>query len=387
MSRSEVKIVSFDNTDKKMLKTFVDFHWKHYEKDPQFVPLLDYEYLGFHLIGMTGFFEPMNLFFKHAEMRFFLAYQDDRPVGRCNAFVNHNHNKHWSDKIGFFGQFETINNQSVTNALINAAAGWLQQQGMTHIRGPQNLPVNEATPGILIHGFDTRPVIYYHYNKPFYARAIENAGFKEVKRVKSWEFTVGTEWGEKAYRVADKVSKRYNVTFENWNQRPVKERKREMFEIYNDAWNNNWGFVPFTREEFERNIDDMQLILKPGLFLFVYVKGDPAAFFGGVPNIFEVMKPFSFCRRCEVLRAAKMLLLKNRVKGYRFGYMGVKRKFQRLGLDSVMLVKQKQYTEDQGYDYADIGWVLEDNVLVTRVLDWAGCKLSKIYTIYQKPIA
>jgi hypothetical protein len=386
MNRSEVEIVSFDNSDKKRLRAFVDFHWKHYETDPQFVPLLDYEYLGFSLIGMTGFFEPKNLFFKHTDMRFFLAYRNGEPVGRCNAFVNHNHNRHWKDKVGFFGQFETIEEQTVTDALIAAASEWLKRQGMRYIRGPQNLPVNEATPGVLTHGFDTRPVIYYHYNKPYYADMIEKAGFEKIKRVKSWEFKVGTEWGEKAYRVADKVIKRYGVTIETWDQRSTEERTREMFEIYNDAWTNNWGFVPFTREEFETNIKDMQLILKPGLFLFLYVKGEPAAFFGAVPNIFEVMKPLSWCRRCEFLRAAKMLLLKNRVKGYRFGYMGVKRKFQRLGLDSIMLVKQKKYTEDEKYEYADIGWVLEDNVLVTRVLDWAGADLSKIYTLYQMPV-
>ena len=104
--RTPIEIIAFGyrtREDKRLLRQFVDFHWGHYENDPQYIPLLDYEYLGFGLLGIRGFFEPVNLFFKHADMRFFLAKKDGRIVGRCNAFVNRNHNRHWNDKVGFFG--------------------------------------------------------------------------------------------------------------------------------------------------------------------------------------------------------------------------------------------------------------------------------------------
>jgi len=390
MSPTDVSIVQFSNRtkqDKALLKKFVDFHWQHYEKDPQYVPLLDYEYLGFKLLGMTGFFEPSNLFFKHGEMSYFLAMRGDQVVGRCNAFINHNHNRHWKDRVGFFGQFESIDDQSVANALFEASGRWLKEKGMDAIRGPQNLPVNEATPGVLVEGFDTRPVIYYHYNKPYYEKLIRNAGMTIVKRVKSWEGPVMMPMEEKLERVGKKVIEHYGVTFETWGERPLKVRKQEMLEVYNDAWNDNWGFVPFTEEEFFKNVDDMQLIMEKGLFLFVYVKGELAGFFGGVPNIFEKMTPVSWARRCELLRAGKMLLTKGGVKGFRLGYMGVKQKFRRLGLDGVMLFEQKKYSQKHGYEYADLGWVLEDNILVTRVIDMmVGFKTSKIYAVYQKQI-
>lgn len=382
----DIEIVSFSNQtkqDRALLRKFVDFHWQHYKNDPQYVPLLDYEYLGFKLIGMVGFFEPQNLFFKHADMRFFLAKQNGQIVGRCNAFINENHNKHWNDKVGFFGQFESSEDPKVVTALLDAAADWLQRNGMEVMRGPQNLPVNEATPGCMTKGFDSRPVMYYHYNKPYYESLLRNYGLEPVKRIYSWEVRVQNPMEDKLVRVAQKVIDRFNVTIENWGDRPLEERKQEMFEIYNDAWHDNWGFVPFTQEEFYHLVDEMMLVLDSNLFLFVYVNGEPAAFFGGVINMAELMQPIPGCRRCELLRAAKLLLTKGKAKGFRLGYLGVKRKFRRLGLDGVMIWKQKQYTQQANFEYCDMGWVLEDNVMTKRLVEMMGAEDSKEYTVFE----
>ena len=384
-----VEIVQFGyqaTEDKKLLRQFVDFHWGHYQTDPQYIPLLDYEYLGFHLLGMVGFFEPINLFFKHGDMRFFLAKRDGKIVGRCNALVNHNHNKHWKDKVGFFGQFEAIDDPAVCQALTGAAGEWLRAQGMNAMRGPQNLPVNEATPGIMTAGFDSRPVIYYHYSKPYYESLLRGAGFQPLKRVVSWETEVQRPVEEKLQRLGQKLIDRYGLTIEDWGKRPLKERKREMLEVYNDAWNDNFGFVPFEQDEFYRIVEDMQLILDKHLFLFVYVKGELAAFFGAVPNVAEKLVPIPGMRRAEILRAAKMVLGKGGVKGFRLGYLGVKRKFRKLGLDGVLIWKAKQYSQKRGYQYCDLGWILEDNVLVLRLGEMMGSKPSKTYTIFEKPL-
>lgn len=387
---NNLQIISFSNEtkqDKKLLKKFVDFHWEHYKDDPQYIPLLDYEYLGFKLIGIHGFFEPDNLFFKHAEMKFFLAKKNGQVVGRCNAFINFNHNKHWNDKVGFFGQFETIDDKNVAEALIKTAEDWLKSKGMEAIRGPQNLPVNEATPGLLTEGFDSRPVMYYHYNKPYYEKLVQDAGFKPIKRVLSWEVNPFNPMEEKLERIAQLVIKRYKVKFEAWGERKLKVRKQEMFEIYNDAWNDNFGFVPFTQEEFFTIIDDMMLIMDKSLFMFLYVEDEPAAFFGAVPNVTEKMKPSKFCNRCELLRAVKMVLGARKTKGYRLGYLGVKKKFRNLGLPAVMLWKEKINSQEKGYQYCDMGWVLDDNEKIVSLVEMMSCKSSKIYTIFEKEIS
>ncbi len=386
-----LEIVAFGNQtreDRRLLKKFVDFHWDHYRNDPQYIPLLDYEYLGFKLLGIHGFFEPDSLFLRHAEMRFFLAYQDGKPVARCNAFVNYNHNKHWKDKVGFFGQFESIDNVEVCRTLLNTAGTWLRERGMEVMRGPQNLPVNEATPGVLTEGFDSRPVIYYHYNKPYYEELLLESGFQPVKRVRSWEVLVHTPMEEKLDRLAERIIQRYGITIEPWGKRPLEIRKKEMLEVYNSAWSDNFGFVPFEPEEFYQIIDDMQLIMQKDLFIFVYVKGELAAFFGAVPNVAETLKPIPGLRRAELLRALKMLLGRNRTKGLRLGYLGVKKKFRGLGLDGVMLWYQKKYVQQyrKQYTYCDVGWVLEDNIRTIRMVDYMNAVPSKTYTIFEKKI-
>ena len=389
MPENDLKIISFDNQttqDKKYLKQFVDFHWQHYKNDPNYVPLLDYEYLGFKLLGMTGFFEANNLFFKHADIRFFLALQGDKIVGRCNAFTNENHNNHWNDKVGFFGQFEAIDDQQVTDALLTEASEWVKSKGMDTLRGPQSFPINEATPGLLTEGFESRPVMYYHYNKSYYEQLLKNWGLEPVKKVLSWEGPVTQPSVEKLDRISEKVIDRFKVKIETWDDRPFKVRRREMFEIYNDAWSDNFSFVPFTEEEFFSIVDDMMLIMDKKLFLFLYINGEAAAFFGGVPNVTERMVPINGIRRWELIRAAKMLLTKNKVKGFRLGYLGVKKKFRKMGLDGVMLWKQKIYAQEAGYQYCDMGWVLEDNVLTKRLIGLVQAKISKVYTIFQKPV-
>jgi len=383
-----IEILSFGNetkAEKRLLKTFVDFHWDHYKNEKNYVPLLDYEYLGFKLIGMTGFFESKNLFFKHAEMRFFLAYKNGKLVGRCNAFTNSRHNEHWNDKVGFFGQFEAIENDVVANALIEAASEFLKEKGMDSIRGPQNLPVNDATPGFLSEGFDSRPVMYYHYNKPYYNRFMENLNFDAVQRVKSWEVVPQNPMEPKLERLSQKIIHRYDVTTEKWDDRPLEVRKIEMLAIYNAAWNDNFGFVPFTQEEFDQIIDDMMMIMDKKLFIFLYVKGEPAAFFGGVPNVAEFLPRIGKLRNVELVRALKLILGAKKAKGFRLGYLGVKPEFRRLGLDGVMLWKQKMYSRTR-YEYCDMGWVLEDNKMTVRLIQMMGAEDSKTYTIYEKKI-
>ena len=389
MSHSDIQVREFSFQTpgyKRLLKKFIDFHWQHYKNDEQYVPLLDYEYLGFRLIDMTGFFEPRNLFFKHAEMAFFIAEKNGEMIGRCNAFVNHRYNEHWNEKTGFMGQYESINDPNVTTELLNAAGNWLKQKGMERMRGPQNLPMNEATPGIMTEGFDTRSVIYYQWNKPWYQELMLKAGMEPVKRFMSWEAPVTQSEKSRLERVSEKIIKRFPITFETWDQRPLKVRREEMYDIYNDAWNDNYNFVPFTREEFYSIVEDMMLIIDKKLFLFVYVDGKPAAFFGGVPNANEVLKPIKGIERWELVRAAKLLLTKNKIKGFRLGYLGVKKEFRRMGLDGLMLWKQHHYSKEAGYEYSDLGWVLEDNKAVFSLVGMVEAKLSKVYTIYEKAL-
>ncbi len=386
----EMKLITFSNTakeDRTLLKRFVRFHWDHYREDPQHIPLLDYEYLGKPLFGLVGFFEPHNLFYRHAEIVFFLAERDGEIVGRNCAFVNRRHNKHWNDKVGFFGQFESIDDNTVAGTLLDAAAKWLRERGMDTVRGPQSFPVNEATPGVLIDGFDSRPVIYYPYNKPYYEKLFRGNGFGRVKKIFSWEYPVINPIEEKLKRIGELAEKRGKIRLEKWNDRPLTVRKREMREIYNEAWSNNFGFVPFTEDEFNEIVDEMKMIIDKNLFIFAYLGDEAAGFFGGVPNILEKMEPAGLSRHFEFFRAAKMFLGASRTAGFRLGYLGVKKKFRNLGLEAYLLYKQHLYTREKGYEYIDIGWVLEDNTETVKLVHMLShTRLSKTYAVMEKQL-
>ena len=323
MRAADVEVVSFGNqspADRRQLQQFVAFHWTHYRGEPRYVPLLDYEYLGSRVLGITGFFEPRNLFFAHGDARFFLALQDGQIVGRCNAFVNARHNAHAGDRTGFFGNFESVDDVGVARALWAAAEAWLRGQGMDRIRGPQNFPVNEATPGFLVEGFDSRPVVYYHYNKPYYAALARACGYAPVMHYLSWECDVQNPPIERRMVAAcEKVISRSGVKVEHWRDRPFRTRRGEMFELYNEAWHDNWGFVPFTQQEFFAIVNDMRIVMDPRLFLFLYVEGELAAFFGGIPNLFEKLATGGAPRGVELRRAARLLLGKSSIRGFRLG--------------------------------------------------------------------
>ena len=159
-----------------------------------------------------------------------------------------------------------------------------------------------------------------------------------------------------------------------------------MLDIYNDAWNDNWGFVPYRAEEFFKVIDDEQLIVDRGQFSIAYWRGEPAAFFGAVPNILDRMRPARRFPRFELWRAARMLAAKRSIKGLRLGYLGVKKKYRNRGLEGLLLWKQKLYTQQRGYRYCDIGYVLEDNAPVLSLLAMMNAAPSKTYTILETPL-
>ena len=276
MNDTAGEIVEFDNQSsgsRKLLKQFVDLHWQLYAADRNYIPLLHQEYLGSRLLGMTGYFEPRHTFFRYGQRAFFLARADGKTTGRCVAFINPRHNERWQDRTGFLGFFECIDSKPLAADLLARAGEWLRQRGMTTMRGPQNLPVNEATPGILTSGFDSRPVIYYQYSKPYYADLLTAGGMQPVKQVRSWEVAVMRPLEEKLIRVSELVRNRRNVSLEGWGQRPLAERKREMLDVYNDAWYDNYGFVPFTEEEFSGIVDDMLLVMDKKNFVFAYSDG------------------------------------------------------------------------------------------------------------------
>lgn len=382
-----IDIISFGPEDRRLCKRFVDIHWRLYKGEDRYIPLLDYEYLGFKLIGMTGYIDTASPFFKHGRMRLFIAHAGGKDIARICAFVNDDHNAHTGDKTGFFAFFDAPDDAKVTGLLLDAAGKWLKEQGMEAIRGPQNLPVNESTPGVLVEGYDAEPVIYYHYNHPYYASLLEQNNMSVVKRITSMDVPIYSEVNPRLVKIAEYRKKKHDIRIIDFTEGNFKELRKAMLDIYNDAWGNNWGFVPFREEDFYSNLEDMRLVWDPKMFWFLFIGDEPAAFFGVVPNILDRMKPLNLPFRHELLRAAKMILTKNKCRGIRLGYFGIKHAHRGHGLDALIYVHSKLYMQKIArYKYCHVGWVLEDNEKMKAGVESMSGVVNRVYASYERPL-
>jgi hypothetical protein len=231
-------------------------------------------------------------------------------------------------------------------------------------------------------------VVYYHYNPSYYADLVTGLGFKPVMNYMSFEVPFASNSVQDALTgISKRIVEKNGVTFEKWRERKLDIRKEEMFSIYNEAWANNFGFVPFSREELYKIIDDMQLVMDKDLFVFAYVHGQLAGFFGAVPNIFESIAVDRNRHGFEMLRAIKLLVSKSKIKGVRSGYLGVKKAYRKMGLEAPMILETTLMSIKKGYEYSDMGWILENNAVMLKTIERVGAKLSKRYTLYEKMIA
>ena len=236
MSSLSIRPVS----SRKETEAFIKFAWEIYRDMPAWVPPL--------LMDRRKLMDKeKNPFYAHAEAEFFLARREGAIVGRIGAVVNHNHNKEHHDKVGFFGFFECIDDQSVATALVQTAREWLSARGMSAIRGPASPSVNDEY-GLLIEGFEHSPAVLMPYNPPYYARLLEGAGLAKMKDLYGYLMREENVFSEKFARVAELVRKREGLTIRSLNMKDFANEIRLIKRLYNEAWQYNWGAVPMRDE-------------------------------------------------------------------------------------------------------------------------------------------
>lgn len=365
---------------KSDLKQFVKSQWNFYNNDPNFVPPLIAD-------KMKTLDKEKNPFYKHSQMELFMAILDGKIVGRIAAIINETHNIIHNDKVGFFGFFECIDNQQVADALFATAANCLKSRGMTHIRGPHNPSQNDEV-GLLIEGFDSSPVVLMTYNPQYYMKLIDNAGFAKAKDLYAYLLDVENFMSEKLDRMQTIVRERYKVKLRN-----VEFKKKEQFrkdvatlkDIYNQAWEPNWGFVKMNDEEFDFLANDLKQIATPDYTFIIEANGEPAGFALALPDINVCLK---YNRSGGLLGAAWNLLTKKKeINLIRIIVLGVLPKFQKTGIDSVIYHELGLRNRKHNIRYAEASWILEDNVMMNRGLTTTvNGNLYKKYRIYEKEI-
>jgi hypothetical protein len=353
-----------------------------FRDDPTWICPLD--------MDMSDRFDPKkNPFFEHAEGTTFIARKNGRDVGRITAQIDHEHIKRYDDARGFFGFLDTIEDAGVCKALLDAAEAWLKKRGMKHMRGPMSLCINEEM-GTLIDGFDTPPMILMPHSRTYQAGLIEKSGLAKEKDVFAWRYEVG-EPPQRARKAHTEIMAMPDVKIRPVVMKNMEAEVRLAMECFNDAWSENWGFVPMTESELKKMAADLKMIAIPDLMLVAEVDGEPAAISFALPNVNEMIRdlngklfPFGLPK----------LLWRLKVQGpksARLALLGIRKKFRHVkrlgGLSTALYVEMNDRGKRIGMQWGELSWTLEDNAPVNLGIRMMGGKVYKKYRVFTKDIA
>ena len=360
-------------------KRFIDFVYDHYADDPAFVPPLR--------MDQQKVLNPKkNPFFEHGRIQLFLAEDaQGRLVGRIAAIVNGMHLQKYDDATGFFGFFEVTEDERVAEALLDAAADWLRDQGLVAMRGPANPTLND-TSGLLVDGFDREPSILMAYNKPYYEDLLLRYGFERAMTM--FAYYVHKKYLDiaKLERGAEIVRRRNpGLTLRTMDMSRFMDEAMIAKDIYNEAWSENWGHVPMTDHEFEHLAKDLKQVIEPDLVYFLEMDGEPVAFSVTIPNLNQALKHVNGGRLLPL--GLPKLLARTTFGGVyetRMPLMGVRKAYHGRGFDSLMVLETIRRGKALGYEACEMSWVLESNKRLTNALDAMGAVVDKTYALFEK---
>ena len=329
-----------------------------------------------------------NPFLQQAEAAFFLAYRENgRAVGRVSAQIDPEHNRHHGEKTGFFGFFECDDDPEAAGALLSAAESWLAQRGMERIRGPLSFSINGVA-GVLADGFDSPPRIMTPYTHPYYLELLEGAGFRKVKDLYAWRF----DWTRPPPRAAGSVEelrRRPDVVVRPIRMRRFRQEIHDILDVFNDAWSENWGFVPVTGAEADNLASTLRPIVDPNVVIVVEVGGRTVGMAVAIPDLNEAIRdlggklfPLGFLK---LLWRVKV----RRLKSGRLLLVGIRKEYRGrdlAGLSYLLIDELIHRASARGYQHADLSWTLEDNHAINAVLHRMGCERYKTFRVYEKEI-
>ena len=329
-----------------------------------------------------------NPFFQHADGTIFAAYKNGECVGRATAQIDHAWNDRYKERSAFFGFFETIDDQEVATALLDRAEKFARERGMNHLLGPMSLSSNEEM-GCLVDGFDTPPMVLMPHHRAYQGGLIEGAGFVKAKDVYAWKYVVGG-LPARAKKAVEQIQALPEVTARHLDKSKIEQEIALVMDIFNDAWSENWGFVPLTKPELKKMAEEFRLILVPELTYLVSIDGEPAAFAIAVPNINEHVKDLN--GKLFPTGAIKLLwgLKTQGTKTARLALLGVRKKFRNVkkygALSTFMYAELAKSGQRLGIHWGELSWTLEDNAPVNLAIKFMGGKIYKTYRIYEKPL-
>lgn len=371
-------IKEIDLNNKKDKKAFIELPWSIYKNDPHWVAPLKMAVND--LLNVKK-----HPFYKTAHVKTWLAVQDEVVVGRIMAIHNYSYNKYENNKVGHFGWFEVINDQKISDALITVAGQYLKEQGLTSIQGPMNPGTNYEC-GILVDKYDDAPQIMMTYNPPYYETLLSKFGFVKAMDLLAYNLKPDITLPQIILDIADRAEKKSKITYRSVDLKNWKNELDIIFDIYNSAWESNWGFVPMSKEEFAHTAKDMKAIVDPTLIQYAMVDGVEAGFILTVPDLNQVFKTIP-SGNLSPMAIYKLLTPKKRISRARVIMMGIKKEYRKIGLETLLYRNtQRALLKNPLIKNVELSWILESNLEMNKPLIRMGGEAYKRYRLVEKAL-
>ena len=380
---TQIDLISFAPAEnRRERKRFIELAWTINQKDPAWVPPL-------RLTVEDSLDTKKNPFYKHAQINLWNAYRGGEHVGRIAAIVDDRHNEFHGEKTGFWGFFECVNDQQVADTLFAAAQAWLKDRGMKVARGPANPSLNHEC-GLVVNAFERAPFVMMTHNPAYYVNLVEKAGYGKAKDLLAFTMTPD-DFDPRVMRIAEKVKTRGKIEMRPINMKRFHEEVQLIREIYNSAWEKNWGFVPMDDAEFKHMAKSMKDVLWPEFCQLGFVNGKPIGFALSLPNLNQLLKeipdgrllPFGFLK---VLFGIKPSAKK--IRSVRVITLGVVPEWRASGLASVFYAEAaKKARELDLLEESEMSWILEDNKdMIASIEAFSGKPAYKTFRLYDKTL-
>jgi GNAT superfamily N-acetyltransferase len=328
-----------------------------------------------------------NAFFKHGDAQLFLAERDGRVVGRISAQYDQAFNDFHSNRWGMFGFLELEDDPEILPALLAAAEEWLRGHGRDHMIGPMDFTMNDES-GVQIEGFDRMPFIKEPCHPPYYQQRCEEAGLGKAMDLFMWELVISDR--ERmlpiVFKLAADVEPRHGIRLRKMSRRSLRRDMDRFADVYNSAWSDNWGFVPYSKADLDAYTQELHLVFDHHWFMVAETaEGETVGMAITVPDINQVLKKMN--GRLLPLGWWHFLRKGKIIDRVRVGFLGVKPEYQHTGIAAKMYVEHFDMASVRPQKWGEMGWILETNKNMNRAMEAMGGRIVRRFRVYERTIS
>jgi GNAT superfamily N-acetyltransferase len=359
-------------------REFIELPYRLHSNAEQWIPPLRLERRMF-------LSKRMNAYFKHADAELFLARREGRVVGRISAQIDRAFNDYHDNRWGMFGFLELEEDPDALAALLGAAESWLAERGRDRMIGPMDFSMNDEA-GVLIEGFDREPMVKQPWHPPYYQRLCEEAGLEKAMDLFMWELhiTGRDKVMPVIWELAEQLEPKHGITIRKMSRLRLRKDVDVFGELWNEAWKNNWGFVPYSKEDLDHYAQELQLVFDKHWFMVAEEGDKPVGVAITVPDVNQVLKEMN--GRLLPLGWLKFLMKNRYIDRVRVGFLGVKPAYQHTGVAAGLYAEHFDMAEVTPQTWGEMGWILETNTAMNRGMEAMGGKIVKKYRVYERSL-